>query len=50
MFKLFRRLKVWMLGAPVCSGCAIYKIDCIGYCTEDEQERIDKYINEGSLL
>lgn len=48
MGKLIRRLLVAVLGAPVCPGCFVHSVDCVGWCGESDDERKIKYIRGGA--
>jgi hypothetical protein len=39
-----RRLLTRIFGAPVCAGCLVHGVDCVGWCHLSDAERVERYV------
>ena len=43
--RLLKRLMILINGAPVCGGCQVYDVECIGWCGKSDAQRIAIYMD-----
>ena len=49
MKRLFYGLMLKVFGPPVCPGCDVHLVPCVGWCGKDEETRIQEYYHANGI-